>query len=108
MKDTVLNLLLNEIYDRAGLAELVFKIPSLQIILEQASANDKGIPTLISAKHLKDAFDCVARIRKEKVERDTYLLPEQKRILKNAIDVDTESRLRYAKETINSHGILGE
>lgn len=108
MKDTVLNLLLNEIYDRAGLAELVFKIPSLQIILEQASANDKGIPTLISAKHLKDAFDCVARIRKEKVDQDAYLLPEQKRILKNAIGVDTESRLRYAKETINSHGILGE
>ena len=108
MKDTILKLLFNEIYNEADVTKLVQKLSSLLIVVFQAAANDEGNHTPISAKHLEAAFDSVSSIRKDKIDQDTNLSQEQKNILKNAIDADFEARLICAKETLRSHGILGE
>lgn len=109
MKDTILNLLLNEIYNKVVvIAEIIEKIPSLKIVLEQASANDHGIKKPISACHLEKVFECVAKMRKERVENDVNLSEVQKELLKTAIDTETNSRITFARGLLQSHGILGD
>ena len=108
MKDTILGLLLHEIYDRVNLAEFIREIPSIQVVLDQALANDMGARTLISTEHLENAFDGVSNIRKRKVEHSSFLTTEEKNILKDTIRIETENSLSFAKEVLNSHGLLGK